>query len=309
MFRYKIVTRQWVTIVGGDLQALETMLKRDEAVIETYLTLMEEAESNRLEDLTELTLNTRDRPDVYLDIKRLFDMTHYEAQECLFAAIRISKRRYAGKADGMVSRVINQRRLRLEKNGMELKILPSGLTLLLAEPIVGELVSVQPFVEPGGTRVRVHLRTARVTTPFVTIGIDLGKKVSLVVLRAGGLRSLEQVVESKHCDDVVEALAMISRYEPRSCVIKVGMPGAEYRELLDELYFRLLEQGYNVKVVNESYTSVTCSACGERGFRAGRIFWCKCCDLRAHADENAAVNIARREYFSKQAMVQEAVVA
>lgn len=306
MFRYKIVSNHWVTIAGGDREAFLQMMERDKKAIEALLKIIAKAETVVLKDLSELVLSTKDRPVVYFDVKQEFDLSHNEAQECLFAAIRIAKRRYAGKDDGMFSRVINARRLKMLNGGKAVKIFPQRIVLELQESVHGKVLSMQAFGDEHLLRLRFHLKTPRVEVRHpkmkrAIIGIDLGKKISLVVLRDRDIANTsnnsrnEIIVDAKHCTDVVEALAFVTRYSWKQTLVKIGLPGVDYRDVLDELYYRLLEQKYSVQVVNEAYTSVTCSSCLQRGTRVGRIFWCELCDLRLHADENAAVNIAHRE--------------
>lgn len=301
MFRYKIVANLWTKIIGGDVKQYCDMLARDELVIDALLEIIEKAKTIRLQDLSELVLSTKERPRVYFDVKEKFGLTHNEAQECLFAAIRIVKRRFAGRDDGVKSRVINARRIKLSEDEKQVTMLPQRLVLQLENPVVGKLLSVQAMYNDEELQLRFHLRTPRQevcdSLEQVVLGVDIGEKISVVVVRqVFGLQDMREEVigEARHFVDVVEALAFITRYGWRNTLVKIGLPGKKYRAVVDELYYRLLEQKYSVQVVNESYTSVTCSNCSVRGMRAGRIFWCKACDLRMHADENAAVNIARR---------------
>ena len=53
-----------------------------------------------------------------------------------------------------------------------------------------------------------------------------------------------------------------------------------------------VRNGISVEMVDAAYTSKTCSRCGERGIRKGKVFRCPACGLQLDSDLNAARNIA-----------------
>ena len=64
------------------------------------------------------------------------------------------------------------------------------------------------------------------------------------------------------------------------------------------LKYKAKEYGVPIKIVNESYTSKTCSACGIRGTRTKNWFHCNC-GYEDNADRNASINIAKRGFSYK----------
>ncbi|MCE7746507.1 MAG: IS200/IS605 family element transposase accessory protein TnpB [Candidatus Heimdallarchaeota archaeon] len=72
-----------------------------------------------------------------------------------------------------------------------------------------------------------------------------------------------------------------------------------YHKLIKMLQYKAEEQGIEVTLVTEEYTSQTCSCCGYRS-RSNRkyrgLFVCKKCKLVINADINAAINIAKKAF-------------
>lgn len=283
MFRYKVVKYVLTPIVGGELQAYQDLLARDEQVIAKFLEVIAEVQTTDVKSLSELTLTTKKRTKVVWDVKAEFDISHNEAQECLWAALRIVKREFSGYKDGgVLTRVVNKRRLRLDKERNMVKLLPRRIQLQVQELPEGEVLSVRLFAD----KLLFHL--SRIDVPAArVVGIDIGKQFAVVVMRDEQVES-EQVFSSE-----LEVLAYLRNF--RGATVKVGLPETGYRKSLQAMYHELLEEGHVVLVVNESYTSVTCSTCGREGKRYARLFWCQSCERHMHADTNAAVNIAGRE--------------
>ena len=77
-----------------------------------------------------------------------------------------------------------------------------------------------------------------------------------------------------------------------------------YYELQNMITYKAAKFGIKVEKVRPSYTSQTCSWCGQRGFRQGVIFICenpacKKCGEKEQADYNAARNIANSKDIVK----------
>jgi putative transposase len=68
---------------------------------------------------------------------------------------------------------------------------------------------------------------------------------------------------------------------------------------------RARERGIAVCYVNPAYTSKRCSRCGGFGRRSRKRFECPHCGFVAHADVNAALNIARTALFTRSGGMQE----
>jgi putative transposase len=66
-----------------------------------------------------------------------------------------------------------------------------------------------------------------------------------------------------------------------------------FRQLQEFICYKAEGVGIEVKYVNPSYTSQTCSNCLMVGKRNKHQFRCECCGLLAHADCNASRNLAR----------------
>jgi IS605 OrfB family transposase len=65
-----------------------------------------------------------------------------------------------------------------------------------------------------------------------------------------------------------------------------------FRQLQAFITYKAEEEGLAVLTVSPAYSSQTCSVCGEIGQRKRHLFSCSC-GFRAHADCNAARNLAR----------------
>lgn len=66
-----------------------------------------------------------------------------------------------------------------------------------------------------------------------------------------------------------------------------------WAQLQNMIIYKAEALGVSVNFVNPSYTSKTCSVCGNIGKRIKHKFSCLKCDFLAHADFNASLNIAR----------------
>lgn len=70
---------------------------------------------------------------------------------------------------------------------------------------------------------------------------------------------------------------------------------APIRDLKLKIKYKAEEAGVLCKVIDESYTTVTCSSCGyERDSRPGKQFVCPKCGYEVNSDVNGAKNISER---------------
>jgi IS605 OrfB family transposase len=75
---------------------------------------------------------------------------------------------------------------------------------------------------------------------------------------------------------------------------------SQYAKLAKILDYKLQLAGLGPpKEVFSAWSSKLCSCCGEMGKREGEDFCCSQCGMQGDADENAAVNIARRALYRK----------
>lgn len=76
-----------------------------------------------------------------------------------------------------------------------------------------------------------------------------------------------------------------------------GVHSWHFHQLQMFIEYKAEREGIRVEEVDPTYTSKTCSECGERGSRNGDHFRCTNpeCGYERHADLNAAANIAMRE--------------
>lgn len=106
--------------------------------------------------------------------------------------------------------------------------------------------------------------------------------------------------------------AVLDRHRPKKVVIEDLMFAGQHGELSrrmnrllrrfgqqcfkQTLAERQAEYGFELEEVNPAYSSQACAACGfvHRSNRTGDRFQCKACGHRAHADVNAAKNLAGR---------------
>src|SRR3989344_2820307 len=65
-------------------------------------------------------------------------------------------------------------------------------------------------------------------------------------------------------------------------------------KLTKYIEYKAKERGVPTILVNEAYTSKTCSVCGTIGQRIKNWFKCNNCDYKDNADRNASINIGKR---------------
>jgi putative transposase len=66
----------------------------------------------------------------------------------------------------------------------------------------------------------------------------------------------------------------------------------------ERLLFKCREYGSNVAVVDESWTSKTCSGCGllDHNLGSKKVYWCRGCGLTIDRDVNGAKNILLKNF-------------
>ena len=71
------------------------------------------------------------------------------------------------------------------------------------------------------------------------------------------------------------------------------MMSLSYYKFLQKLDYKCKQQNINLKIVDESYTSILCSKCGKENKELGssKKFDCKKCNFKHDRDMNACRNI------------------
>lgn len=105
----------------------------------------------------------------------------------------------------------------------------------------------------------------------------------------------KRVVEASNPGDVliVEDLKYIrdrTKVRKSQRYIHSSWPFGQLQKFIE---YKALEKGIPVVFVNPSYTSQTCSRCGQIGYRNGFLFSCSC-GYRNHSDFNASYNLSLR---------------
>ena len=104
--------------------------------------------------------------------------------------------------------------------------------------------------------------------------------------------------------------ARYSRHETPEGLYNFSFDNGSFYSLQRLVEKRANERGIEVIYVNPAYTSKRCSRCGNYGRRSRKRFECPHCGHIAHADVNAAFNIAtttrRLAVFDTQAGLEEA---
>ena len=280
-------------VVGGDLAGYEQLLARDDEIIRKYVEIMDELETSDRLVIDRMTLTTRDRKKVYFDMKAAFpDVSHNELVELRMAARRISVRHMRGEEVGAYTRTVNRRRLKIEGNEVLIRVGKTWLPLEVGRVPFGELVSV---------RLGRHFLDFHLQRPMEgenVVGIDIGRVNCGVLLHNGEFR------DGWLCDDdeVSKWVWQMGRQVgvPEGLVVKIGRLRGEkvisFARRGIRLYYELLRNPwvYGVYMVSEKNTSAKSHVCGKFGLRGGRLFYCENCDLKLHADLNAAINIGRQ---------------
>ncbi len=91
---------------------------------------------------------------------------------------------------------------------------------------------------------------------------------------------------------VIGRLKNLKKNKGRKFNRKIG--SFSYYKLVNYISYKAKVLGVPVYLVNEAYTSKTCSVCGTTGKRTGNWFECVNCSYKDNADRNAAFNIGKR---------------
>lgn len=177
----------------------------------------------------------------------------------------------------------------------------AGHIAVAAEPATGEvrcfgrsLESLRRGVERAGSKRGMHrkkqkkmiLRVIREQNHAISTGI-----VEFARDTGAGIR-MERLFGRRHCKEIsADNHETWLFYTLQKAVVK-----------------RAEMKGITVEFVNPTGTSKRCSRCGEMGIRQRKYFFCPSCGYEAHADVNAALNIAgiapavqRKEQAGKKA--------
>lgn len=108
-----------------------------------------------------------------------------------------------------------------------------------------------------------------------------------------------EIVEKAKESDLAIFIGDLSGYRNSDFGSKVNrkLHSAPTHDLKQQIRYKAEEEGVLCKVIDESYTTVTCSSCGyERDSRPGKEFKCPECDYQVNSDVNGAKNITERGF-------------
>lgn len=278
------------------LEMYDRILRRDEAVIGYLVKVIKKVGTTKLKELNRLVFtNTSDRQVVPFDVKGKFanfeglDLQHNEAQECLLAALRIVKRQFIGKEEGCYNRVIHNRRFGVDYSGeIRFKRGKIRFPVKLDTLPEGKIQSIRLLPDA----IEVHFREIDNISHLPVVGIDIGKEFAVSLLGDSNQDHSDLSRVNKLFCKTSEVLDYLNQFP--KLAIYIGYAGMDYSSELHNLYYPLLDAGHIVRIINESYTSKTCSQCGRIGERVAKIFWCPFCKWQEHADVNGAINISHK---------------
>jgi len=115
---------------------------------------------------------------------------------------------------------------------------------------------------------------------------DLNHKIS---------KKLVNYAKQNNCGIKLEDLTGIRRTTKQAKSFKYALNSWAYYQLQQFVEYKAQLAGVSVTYVEPAYTSQTCHKCGRLGKRNGKLFKCPHCGHTAHADVNAAWNIAFKE--------------
>jgi putative transposase len=80
---------------------------------------------------------------------------------------------------------------------------------------------------------------------------------------------------------------------------KVACLRTKYYEFRKRLEYKCNKYNINYQLINENYTSKTCSSCGNynKDLKEEKIYYCKKCQLNIDRDVNGSRNIYIRSCF------------
>lgn len=159
-----------------------------------------------------------------------------------------------------------------------------GVVMLGRQPELGEGKYANPRKRYSSTS--KHKRARRLRERERNIRGDLNQNVA---------KEIVKMARQLWCGIKLEDLAgagFAGLEEPGTPLLFSRHKGSFYH-LQKTIETRAKNTGVQVAYVDPSLTSLRCSQCGERGSRRGKDFSCSQCGYSAHADENAAFNIAK----------------
>ena len=145
------------------------------------------------------------------------------------------------------------------------------------------------------SRMRKYLQTLKKYNKLTTIK----KRESHIVKDLNHKISRKIVNEAKNtnCAIKLENLKGIRKSKKQKQSFKYTLNSWSYYQLQNFIEYKAKILGVPVLYINPAYTSQNCHKCGKLGERNGKKFKCSHCGHTAHADVNAALNIANSEQF------------
>jgi putative transposase len=105
-------------------------------------------------------------------------------------------------------------------------------------------------------------------------------------------KQIVQFAKENNCGIKLEKLTGIRNTKKNRKSFRYALHSWSFYQLGSMIAYKALLAGIPLQYIDPAYTSQNCSRCGQLGKRSGKLFECSHCGHTAHADINAAFNIA-----------------